>query len=132
MPKSFKDLTEREILALAITLEEEDGRTYGVIADALQASYPASSKVFEEMLQQESEHRRRLTELYRSRFGDHITMIHRQDVKGFVHRRPLWLMKNLSLDRVRREAASMELETRRFYERAAAKATDASTRQLLT
>ena len=130
--RSFDSLSEREILALAITLEEEDARTYGGIADALQASYPASAKVFEEMLQQESEHRRRLTELYRSRFGEHITMIHRQDVKGFVHRRPLWLMKNLNLERVRREAASMELETRRFYERAAAKATDASTRQLLT
>jgi len=131
MAKSFKELSEREILALAITLEEEDGRTYGDIADALAGSYPATSKVFEEMIAQESEHRRRLTEMYRSRFGDHICMIHRQDVKGFVHRKPIWLTKNLSLDRLRREAASMELETRRFYEQAAAKTNDAGTRALL-
>ena len=131
MAKSFKDLTEREILALAITLEEEDSRTYGDIADALSQNYPATAKVFEEMITQETEHRRRLTEIYRSRFGDHIRMIHRQDVKGFVHRKPIWLTKNLSLDRLRREAASMELETRRFYEQAAAKSTDAGVRALL-
>lgn len=131
MAKSFRELSEREILALAITLEEEDGRTYGDIADALAQNYPATAKVFEEMIAQESEHRRRLTDMYRTRFGEHIKMIHRQDVKGFVHRKPIWLTKNLSLDRLRREAASMELETRRFYEQAAAKTTDAGIRQLL-
>lgn len=132
MSKSFTQLTEREILALAITLEEEDGRTYGDMADALQANYPASAKVFEEMRLEEGEHRRRLTELYRTRFGEHITMIRRQDVKGFVTRRPVWLTKNLSLDRLRREAASMEMETRNFYIRAAAKTSDLGVRQLLT
>jgi rubrerythrin len=131
MPKSFKQLTDREILALAITLEEEDGRTYGDMAEALQASYPATAKVFQGMIAEEADHRRRLTDLYRSRFGDHIMMIRRNDVKGFVRRRPVWLMKNLSLDHVRKEASSMEIETRRFYEQAAARTTDAGTRQLL-
>ncbi len=132
MAKSFKHLTEREILALAITLEENDARTYGDIADALAANFPATAGVFEEMIAQESEHRRLLTELYRARFGDHIIMIRPEDVKGFVRRRPIWLTKNLSLDRLRREAALMELETRRFYEQAAARSTDAGIRQLLT
>jgi len=131
MPKPFKQLTEREILALAITLEEEDGRTYGDMADALQKDYPASAKVFEAMITEEAEHRRRLTDLYRSRFGDHIIMIRRTDVKGFVRRRPVWLIKNLSLDHVRKEASSMEMETRNFYLQSAAKCTDAGTRQLL-
>lgn len=131
MPKSFKQLTEREILALAITLEEEDGRTYGDMADALQANYPASAKVFEEMIAEEAGHRRMLSDMYRKRFGDHIMMIRRTDVKGFVRRRPVWLMKNLSLEQVRKEASSMEAETRNFYLRSAAKTTDAATRQLL-
>jgi rubrerythrin len=132
MPKSFKQLTDREILALAITLETEDARTYGDMAEALQKDYPATAKIFEEMIAQESGHRRRLTDLYRQRFGEHITMIRRSDVKGFVTRRPIWLTKNLSLERLRRESATMELETRQFYERAAARTTDAATRQLLT
>ncbi len=131
MPKSFKDLSEREILALAITLEEEDGRTYGDMADALQKNYPASAKVFESMIAEEAEHRRRLTEQYRGRFGDHIIMIRRTDIKGFVKRRPMWLIKNLSLDHVRKEASSMEMETRNFYQQAATKVTDVGTRQLL-
>lgn len=132
MARSFKDLTEREILALAITLEEEDARTYGDIADALAATYPATAAVFEQMITEESEHRRRLTELYRTRFGDHIKMISRQDVKGFLRRRPVWLTRRMSLKRVRSEASSMELETRNFYLRAAARTTDAPTRELLT
>ncbi len=132
MPKSFKKLTDREVLALAITLEEEDGRTYGDMAEALHGQYPATAKIFEEMIAEEAEHRRRLTEMYRSRFGERIVMIRRNDVKGFVKRRPVWLLKNLSLDHVRKEASSMEVETRIFYEQAAARTTDAATRQLLT
>jgi rubrerythrin len=131
MPKSFTQLTDREILALAITLEEEDGRTYGDMAEALRVNYPATAKIFEVMIAEESEHRRRLAELYRSRFGDHIVMIRRNDVKGFVKRRPVWLIKNLSLDHVRKEASSMEVETRVFYEHAASRTTDVNTRQLL-
>jgi erythrin-vacuolar iron transport family protein len=131
MPKSFKDLSEREILALAVTLEEEDGRTYGDMADALQKNYPASAKVFEAMIAEEADHRRRLSDAYRARFGEHIIMIRRTDVKGFVKRRPMWLIKNLSLDHVRKEASSMEMETRNFYQQAAGKCTDAGIRQLL-
>src|SRR3974390_1241655 len=129
MAKSFKQLSEREILALAITLEEEDGRTYGDMADALAKDYPASAKVFEAMIVEEAEHRRRLTELYRSRFGEHIIMIRRKYFKGVVKRRPVWMIKKLSLNHVRKEASSMEMETRHFYQRSAARCTDASTRQ---
>src|SRR6185312_4060652 len=120
MAKNFKDLTEREIVALAIALEEEDGRIYGDFIDGLRDTYPASAKMFEEMQAEESEHRASLIEIYRQRFGDHIPLIRRQDVKGFVHRSPIWLVKNLGVDRVRKLAASMELETRLFYDRAEA------------
>src|ERR1035437_2798852 len=101
MAKAFKELTEREILALAITSEEEDSRTYATIADALQKDYPGTAKVFAEMQIEEDGHRRRLTEMFLQRFGDTIPLIRRQDVKGFVHRTPVWLMKQLSVDRVR-------------------------------
>ena len=131
MAKPFKDLTEREILALAITSEEEDGRTYGTIADAFQKTYPGTAQIFLEMQVEEDGHRRRLVEMYRQRFGDHIPLIRRQDVKGFVRHTPVWLAKNLSLDRVRKLAASMETETGNFYQRAAARATDIDIRQLL-
>ncbi len=131
MLKSFKHLTEREILALAITLEEEDGRTYGDIAESIQSNYPGSAEVFRGMMKEEAEHRRKLTDLYRERFGEHIPMIRPQDVKGFVSRQPVWLTRNLPLERLRKTAAAMELQTRRFYEQAAAKTTDAGVRQLL-
>jgi rubrerythrin len=132
MPKRFADLTEREILALAISLEEEDGRTYGDIAEALQPNYPATAQLFREMMAEESEHRRRLSEMYRQRFGEHLPLIRRQDVRGFVSRQPIWLTKNLGIDRVRREASSMEAETRRFYLRAAERTTDVGIRNLVT
>jgi rubrerythrin len=131
MAKKFSDLSEREILALGITLEEEDGRIYGDFAAGLRENYPASAEVFEQMQREESEHRARLIQLYRERFGEHIPHIRREDVKGFVQRRPVWLVRPLGLDAVRRQAALMELETRQFYERAAGRVTDASTRKLL-
>jgi len=132
MPKkNFKDLTEREILAVAIQLEEEDSRVYADFADGLRETYPSTAKVFEEMQAEESRHRQSLLELYRSRFGDHIPLIRRQDVKGFIERRPEWLVRPLGIDRVRKQVEVMELETRRFYERALAKVSDASTRKLL-
>jgi rubrerythrin len=129
--KKFRDLTEREILALAISNEEEDGRIYGDIAERLRTDYPASAKLFEEMQAEEADHRNQLIELYRSRFGEHIPLIRRQDVRGFVQRRPVWLMQRLGINAVRKQAETMELETRRFYERAAQHATDASVRKLL-
>jgi rubrerythrin len=131
MAKNFKDLSEREILALAIALEEEDGRIYGDFVEGLRETFPASAQLFGEMQAEESEHRATLIELYRTRFGDHIPHIRRQDVKGFVERRPVWLVRPLGLAVVRRQAESMELETRRFYERAAQQVTDASIRKLL-
>src|SRR6267142_5872683 len=131
MPKSFKELTEQEILALAISSEEDDARIYGDVAEGLRADYPASARVFDEMQAEEVEHRRRLFELYRARFGEHIPLIRRQDVKGFVHRRPVWLVRPLGIQAVRGLAETMELETRRFYMQAAATVTHASTRQLV-
>ncbi len=131
MAKNFKDLTEREILALAITLEEEDGRIYGDFAEGLREAYPATAEMLEEMQAEESGHRASLIETYRRRFGEHIPLIRRQDVKGFVDRRPVWLVRPLGIDTVRRQAETMELETRRFYERAMQTVTDASTRKLL-
>jgi rubrerythrin len=131
MARNFKDLSEREILALAIALEEEDGRIYGDFVDGLRESYPATAQMFEEMQQEESGHRRSLIETYRQRFGEHIPLIRRQDVKGFVDRRPVWLVRPLRIDVVRKQAEIMELETRRFYERAMQRVTDASTRKLL-
>src|SRR5579884_2131239 len=124
MARNFKDLSEREILALAIALEEEDGRIYGDFEEGLRDTYPASAKLFAEMCEEESNHRASLLELYRSRFGEHIPHIRRQDVKGFVERRPVWLVRPLGLSVVRKQAEIMELETRRFYERAAQQVSD--------
>lgn len=131
MAKRFKDLTEREILALAITLEEEDGRIFGDFAEGLRETYPATAKVLDEMRAEESEHRSRLIETYRQRFGEHIPLIRPQDVKGFIERRPIWLTRPLGMKAVRKQVELMELETGRFYERAMKLVTDASVRKLL-
>jgi erythrin-vacuolar iron transport family protein len=129
--KDFHSLSQTEILALAISLEEEDERVYADFAEGLRQDFPASAAVFDGMRAEESDHRRRLIELYRAKFGDHIPLIRRQDVKGFVQRKPIWLVRPLGLDAVRRQASATEVETRRFYERAAARAEDAGVRQLL-
>ncbi len=131
MAKRFKDLTEREILALAISLEEEDARIFGDFADGLRAEFPATAKIFEEMQAEESEHRASLFALYKERFGNHIPLIRREDVSGFVRRRPIWLTRPLGIKSVRRQAELMEMETRQFYLKAIQKVTDASTRKLL-
>jgi rubrerythrin len=131
MAKQFRDLDEREILALAISSEEEDGRVYGDFAEGLQTDYPATAQIFRGMQAEETEHRRSLSELYRQRFGEHIPLIRRQDVRGFIRRRPIWLLKPMGINKVRRYAESMEAETRQFYQRAAERCTDASTRKLL-
>jgi rubrerythrin len=129
--KSFESLTEREILALAISLEEEDERVYADFTEGLRENFPASATVFDGMRQEESGHRRRLIELYKQKFGEHIPLIRRQDVRGFVQRIPVWLVRPLGLDVVRKQATAIEVETRRFYETAAARSQDASIRQLL-
>lgn len=129
--KKFSELTEQEILALAISLEEEDERVYADYAEGLRQDFPATAAIFDGMRGEESGHRRRLVELYKQKFGEHIPLIRRQDVKGFVQRRPMWLAKPLRLDAVRGQVSAMEVETRRFYEKAAAQSRDASARQLL-
>jgi rubrerythrin len=131
MSKAFHELTEREILSLAISLEEEDGRIYGEFADRLRGDYPATAAELSRMRDEESTHRHRLLEAYQARFGEHLPLIRRQDVKGFVDRKPLWLARTLSVAQVRREAEMMEFETRRFYEAVAQRTTDAGIRQLL-
>src|SRR5467141_4792266 len=129
--KKFDSLSEREILALAISLEEEDERVYADFAEGLRESFPASAAVFEAMRADETGHRQRLLSLYQKQFGDHIPLIRRQDVRGFVHRMPVWLVRPLGLDAVRKQASAIEFETRRFYERAASRAKDVNVRQLL-
>src|SRR3954451_18336460 len=129
--KRFADLTEQEILALAITSEDEDSRIYRGFAEGLRAKYPASAKVFDEMADEEVRHRTRLFELYRSKFGEYLPLIRRQDVKGFIAKKPLWLMAPLNLDEVRKFAEDMEYEANRFYRRAAETTRDTSVRQLL-
>lgn len=128
--KNFKDLTEQEILALAISLEEEDERVYGDFAEGLRETYPATAKMFDETRSEESGHRKSLIEMYRQRFGEHIPLIRRQDVKGFIERRPIWLVRPLGINTVRKQVEVLELETQRFYERALQKVSDAGTRRL--
>jgi erythrin-vacuolar iron transport family protein len=129
--RTFDSLSEREILALAISLEEEDERIYADFAEGLRQDFPATAAVFDGMREEESGHRRRLIELSREKFGDHIPLIRRQDVRGFVHRKPVWLAQPLRLDTIRGQAAAMEAETRNFYECAAGRTSDARIRQLL-
>src|SRR5438105_12802708 len=126
--RNFDSLSEREILALAILSEEEDERVYADYAEGLRQDFPASAAVFDGMRDEESTHRRRLLELYQKKFGDHIPLVRRHDIKGFVQRRPVWLVRPLGLDTVRKQAAAMEVESRRFYEKAAARSSDPSVR----
>src|SRR5258708_5534216 len=130
MLKKFKELSEREILALAIQNEEEDGRIFGEFADQLRESYPATAQMFEEMREEEAAHRDRLFATFRERFGDHIPLIRRENVKGFLKRRPLWLVRPLGVDAARKHAQVMEMEAVRFYQRAATRVTHIPTREL--
>jgi len=129
--RNFSDLSEKEMLALAIGNEEEDGRIYADIAEALRDDYPGSAKVFSEMAVEEGDHRRQLLDMYRQKFGEHIPLIRRQDVRGFLQRRPVWQLRPLGLDAMRQLAQSMELEAMQFYRRAVSRCSDASIRKLL-
>ena len=129
--RRFTDLDQREVLALAIALEEEHGRIYAEYATGLTESYPASAKVFSEMAEEENEHRRWLIDLFRQKFGDHIPLIRRQDVSGFVRHEPIWMVRPLGLEKVRAQAEAIERETRQFYRSVRDRTTDASTRKLL-
>src|SRR6266404_4840623 len=131
MARKFKDLTEREILALAVSLEEEDGRVFADFAEGLRETYPATAKLFDDMGAEESEHRAMLIETYRARFGEHIPLIRREDVKGFAPRKSYWLARPLKIADVRKQAELMELETRQFYQKAIGQVTDAGIRKLL-
>ena len=129
--RTFESLTEQEILALAISLEEDDARIYEDFADGLKESYPDQAAKFLEIQKEEDGHRHRLLDLHRSRFGDHVPMIRRENVRGFVSRKPVWLVRPLGLKAVQKQAELMELETKRFYEAAAKRTNDAGIRQLL-
>jgi len=129
--RNFSDLNEREILALAIGNEEEDGRIYLDLADGLRDDYPATAGILLEMAEEESEHRRELLSLYQEKFGDHIPLIRRQDIRGFLTRKPIWQLRPLRVDAARALMQSMELETESFYNRAASRSQDASIRKLL-
>ena len=130
--KSFADLNEQEVLALAISNENEDNRIYRSFADGLRTSYPETAAMYDRMAQEEISHHDMLLDLYRKKFGDFLPLIRRQDVKGFVARRPIWLNRPLGLDAVRKFAEEMEFETARFYRKAADGAHDAAVRDLLT
>ena len=129
--KSFDDLSEQEILALAISSEEEDEHFYTDLDEAVRRDFPASAKIFGEMRIEETNHRRKLIELYRKKFGEHIPLIRRQDVKGFVQRKSVWLHQPINLEKIRKQIIAMEAETMRFYKKAAKRTQDASIRQLL-
>ena len=129
--KKFDSLTEQEILALAISLEEEDERVYADFAEELRGNFPATAAIFDALRTDETGHRQRLLSLYQKQFGNHVPLIRRQDVRGFVRRTPIWLVRPLGLDAVRKQASAMEVETRRFYEQAASRAKNVEIRQLL-
>jgi rubrerythrin len=131
MPKTLKDLTAAEILALAIQAEEEDGRIYSDLAERVRHDYPETAKSLKAMHDEEDGHRHRLIELYRQQFGEHIPLIRRQDVKGFITRKPIWVNKILTVPMIRREVETMETEARNFYQAAIAQTSDAAVRQLL-
>ncbi|TYC51489.1 rubrerythrin family protein [Rhodobacterales bacterium] len=129
--RDFSSLSEQEILALAISSEEDDARIYAAYADGLRDQFPQSAKVFDDMAAEENEHRRRLIEQHRERFGETIPLIRREHVRGYYERKPDWLVRPLGLDKVRAQAEQMELQAYRFYIEAAKRASDAGTRKLL-
>jgi rubrerythrin len=131
MKRNFKDLSGAEVLALAISLEEEDGRIIQEFARLLRPNYPGAAAELDEMRGEEDGHRHRLVELFRRRHGEEIPLISRQDVKGFVRREGIQSIQPWDIQRIRRYVALMELETQRFYSRAAADCSDAEMRQLL-
>ena len=122
--KSFSELSEQEILALAITSEDEDSRIYRGFAMGLRDNYPSSAKVFDEMAEEEVRHRTMLIGLYQQKFGDYLPLIRRQDVRGFIKHKPLWLARTLGIEEVRKITETMEIEAARFYRKAAETARD--------
>lgn len=129
--RRFDDLSEQEILALAISSEEDDARIYRSYAERLRADYPDTARVFDGMAAEEDGHRSQLIALHQQRFGEAIPLIRREHVAGYYARRPVWLVETLSLERIREEAHAMEQEAERYYREAAKRVSDAGTRRLL-
>ncbi|WP_425050898.1 iron exporter MbfA [Psychromarinibacter sp. S121] len=129
--RRFRDLSEQEILALAISSEEDDARIYRQYAERLRAEFPSSAAVFDGMAAEEDGHRQRLIDLHRKRFGEVIPLIRREHVAGYYARRPVWLVENLPIERIREEAEAMERQAEQFYLNAASRMQDAETRKLL-
>ncbi|UYV37848.1 rubrerythrin family protein [Rhodobacteraceae bacterium D3-12] len=129
--RRFSELSEQEVLALAISSEEDDARIYRMYAERMRDDFPDSAKVFDGMAAEEDDHRQRLIEQHRKRFGEVIPLIRREHVAGYYARRPVWLVENLGLERMREEAENMEADAERFYIAAAQRSTDAGTRKLL-
>jgi rubrerythrin len=129
--RRFRDLSEQEILALAISSEEDDARIYRSYAERLRADFPDTAAMFDGMAAEEDGHRRRLIDLHEARFGTVIPLIRREHVAGYYARRPVWLIENLGIDRIRAEAEGMERDAAAFYLKAAQRSTDAATRKLL-
>src|SRR3954470_21993311 len=128
--RALSELTEREVVALAIANEEEDSRIYQSFADRLRVDSPASAGLFDDMAEEERQHRNSLYDLYRTRVGEHLPPIRREDVRGFLKRRAVWWSPHLDLDHMRREAEVMELQAAKFYEKAAQQTLDVSVREL--
>ena len=129
--RNFKDLSDQEILALAISSEEDDARIYRSYAHRLREEFASSAQIFDHMAEEEDSHRQKLIALHQDRFGDVIPLIRREHVAGYYARRPVWLVENLGLDRIREEAAAMERDAEAFYLSAAKRTKDADTRKLL-
>lgn len=129
--RSFDSLSEQEILALAISSEEDDARIYLAYADGLREDFPQSAKIFDDMAEEENHHRAMLIDLHKKRFGDHIPLIRREHVRGYYERKPDWLVRPQGVEKVREQAAAMEQQAHRFYVAAAQRTSDADTRKLL-
>ena len=129
--RNFADLSEKEVLALAISNEEEDSRIFADFAEGLRENYPASARVFTDMAAEENDHRRMLFDLFVAKFGDHIPLIRRQDVRGWVQRKPIWQLRPLGVDAVRKQARQMENDAADFYRKAATQTSDAAIRKLM-
>jgi rubrerythrin len=130
--KKFDELSEREVLALAISNEEEDGRLYADFAYSLRDGYPDTARIFDDMVVEEGEHRRRLIDLFVQNFGDYIPLVRRQDVRGSMARKPVWQVRPRGVDAIRHYAAEMERDAERFYRQAASRSSNASIRRLLS
>jgi len=129
--RSFSSLSEQEILALAISSEEDDARIYRSYSEGLRADYPSSAEVFDSMAEEEDEHRKSLISMYQKRFGNTIPLIRREHVRGYYERKPDWLTRPLNLEKTREQAEQMERQAERFYRAAVTRTTDADTRRLL-